>query len=877
MAKLKKIPKAEYFRIDHDANNLHRVDPRYGLLIVLLVLAGGAVSNYFLTHLPDALTIADLEQYPTTFIAERAWNNLKSFTDLGPRVAGTKANDELAVAIFKREIEAIQATKHADQKVVTENQIVTGVFNFTFYGTSMTTIYRNVQNVVVKLVGESEDALLLNCHFDSVPSSPGASDDVASCAVMLEILRVMSRTPERNKHSIIFLFNGAEETLLQASHGFITQHPWAKQVKAFLNLESAGSGGKEVLFQSGPNRAWMVDIYAKTVRYPFAQAMAEELFKTGLIPSDTDFRIFRDYGEVPGMDLAHFLNGYRYHTKYDSLEYLSLPVLQHTGDNMLALTRGMANCEHLSAAVDEQGSSAVFYDFLGVFFLNYSSCLAKLINTMVALLAVLIPYLGLSRVTASRDNRSIWKEVWYEFLAVLIGTLLSLATTTVLARQMEAMDKLMTWYSNRWLVVGMYCVPALVVHSLVQMFFNTYFENRQTTLTTGMITQSKLIGVNVFWSIASLSLTFAGYRCAYIFMIPQLCSLLSSITNGLLAAQRTIRKWIVIHLLFQFVTVVWASFYYIVFVNLFIPITGRSGHVVNPDFIIGTVAGLCVLHTCSYLFPLLTLVRKPSQLVASFSTLALLTLLVACLTPIGFPYRDATNGEPTTQRHIVTHTLRVFHDDIGLVKHTDNGFLFETMDSNGARTLRQYIASDDSFSAIEKMKSCKSELFCAVPFDAMWRQMHFDHFWQSAETAPVIHNMFTLAYEGKEQLSDRVQRIKFKAEGSLQSAVFVGPKPGVKMIAWSLQDVVAPPVTFNGQQGFFVYITHGVPSGPWNITMDFECESADHDGFLAEFGVVTKFWEYHEMHTAEFKRLLEKFPPWTNVIPSVAVLNMFVL
>lgn len=85
-----------------------------------------------------------------------------------------------------------------------------------------------------------------------------------------------------------------------------------------------------------------------------------------------------------------------------------------------------------------------------------------------------------------------------------------------------------------------------------------------------------------------------------------------------------------------------------------------------------------------------------------------------------------------------------------------------------------------------------------------------------------MSNMFTLAYEGRENIRQGVQRINFKAEGSIQSAIFLGTKAGVRLIGWSLQDVVAPPVRFNGQEGHFVYISHGVPSGPWNITMDFE-------------------------------------------------------
>lgn len=132
----------------------------------------------------------------------------------------------------------------------------------------------------------------------------GGSDDGINVVTMLEVLRKLSRSPERPKHNIIFLFNGAEETPLQASHGFITQHKWANKCKVIINLEACGAGGKIILFQSGPETPWILKYYNQ-VPHPYGQAAGEEIFQSGVIPSDTDFRIFRDYGNLVGKSIIH--------------------------------------------------------------------------------------------------------------------------------------------------------------------------------------------------------------------------------------------------------------------------------------------------------------------------------------------------------------------------------------------------------------------------------------------------------------------------------------------------------------------------------------------------------------------------------------------
>jgi Zn-dependent M28 family amino/carboxypeptidase len=73
--------------------------------------------------------------------------------------------------------------------------------------------YLGITNIVVRLSDgtpqSKENSILVNAHLDSTLPSPGAADDAAGVAVMLESLRIMAQTPDlKLNNAILFLFNG---------------------------------------------------------------------------------------------------------------------------------------------------------------------------------------------------------------------------------------------------------------------------------------------------------------------------------------------------------------------------------------------------------------------------------------------------------------------------------------------------------------------------------------------------------------------------------------------------------------------------------------------------------------------------------------------
>lgn len=306
-----------------------------------------ALSFVQLYRLPEALPKDAPSDRFSEFRARELLDNLS--VEIGPRIVGSPANEDHAVEMLKSKLYEVREEIHPELEMEIDVQITSGSFQVGYRGVHpIVNSYIRVKNVAARISRKNSPkthALLLASHFDSMLSSSGASDAAACVAGILESVRAYfspdSKFELDHESAVIMLFNGAEEFGLQAAHGFISNHAWGKTVTAFINVDSGGVGGKILLTQTGPNHWWIAKAYADAVPYPHGSVMAQDLFQGGAVPSDTDFRIYAEFGgeqsTIPGLDLVWYQNGYLYHTPRDTAQNMPLGSLQVLGENLCAL------------------------------------------------------------------------------------------------------------------------------------------------------------------------------------------------------------------------------------------------------------------------------------------------------------------------------------------------------------------------------------------------------------------------------------------------------------------------------------------------------------------------------------------------------------
>ncbi|CAM9176486.1 unnamed protein product, partial [Ectocarpus fasciculatus] len=469
----------------------------------------------------------------------RTRSALQGLARIEPRITGTAANEVEARDFILNRLRSIKAEVSADVEMEIDVQRPCGEFHLEFLN-SFSNVYCNITNIVVRvslkknnLVANKEDAappaVLVNAHFDSFVMSPGASDDGLGVALMLEVLRLVSRAPHPKsktgslQNPIIFLFNGAEESNLQGSHGFITQHKWAKSVRALINLEAIGSGGRELLFQC--NSPWVAQVYADSAPYPHSSGIAHEVFQLALWrAAATDWRPFIEFGPpaVVGADFAYVENGYVYHTSFDTAEIIDDGTIMHTGSNLLQFASALSAAPELGLSIPEWAalnnmklskdgksvenpydSNFLFFDFLGIFQIVYSGWTVVAVHSFGGLLSLLVCWWKVPDFSALRK---IVKHVFYSqgiciLAAVAIGLIYAIFAP-------------MRWYSGGYQSAATALIPPILLADYL-------FHERALSSNKFGVNEAEAWEISglMYWTVLLAVSTIVGHRGSYLFLL----------------------------------------------------------------------------------------------------------------------------------------------------------------------------------------------------------------------------------------------------------------------------------------------------------------------------------------------------------------------
>jgi len=336
------------------------------VLLVVLALWELAPPN------PAAVTAPQAE-----FSAERALSHVRSITR-SAHPAGSSAN------------QAVQGYLVAQLSALGLNPQV-----FPAVGVSRRSrniVIGNTQDIAGRLPGTANSrAIMLVAHYDSVESAPGAGDDAAGVAAILEAVRALRSGPSL-KNDLIVLFTDAEEPGLLGAEAFAASHPWMRDVGLILNFEGRGNQGPSLLFETSRNNGPLMNAVGESASPPIGSSLFYALYQ--LLPNDTDFTVFLP-SQTPGLNFAFGAGLEAYHSRLDTAENLSPASLQQHGSYALSLSRHFGQMD--LAQLKQRAGDDVFFNWLGSGFIAYGERWVIPGEILVTLLLVCVILLSLRR------------------------------------------------------------------------------------------------------------------------------------------------------------------------------------------------------------------------------------------------------------------------------------------------------------------------------------------------------------------------------------------------------------------------------------------------------------------------------------------------
>ncbi|KRG04649.1 uncharacterized protein Dmoj_GI19046 [Drosophila mojavensis] len=819
--------------------------------ILFWVLLFFAVVIPFFYRLPTALMLEDAQE--NEFIAERAYKDLYTLSNIGNKLTGSKQNEVDAVNFILGQLAEIKDNLQSDYfDMEIDLSQVSGSFGS---GTTLN-VYLAVQNIAVKLTpkqSSSQSYLLVNSHFDSKPATWSARDAGFMITVMLEVLRVIATTKQHLEHPIVFLFNGAEEIGLLASHGFVTQHKWAPNCKAVVNLDAAGSGGREILFQTGPNHPWLVEYYKKYVKHPFGTTVAEEIFQAGIIPSDTDFRQFRTYGNIPGLDMGQCFNGFVYHTKYDLIDVIPRESFQNTGDNVLSLVRALANAPELYDTKAHETGHTVYFDFLGLYLFNYSESTGTILNCGIAAASLIFIFISMWRMTAVSNVSFSQVACWLTLVLVVqvICFVLGVVLPLIVAQLFDNWGLSLTYYSTPLLVIGLYVCPSLIGLSLPLTIY--FAVQRNDKISNGYHVQLALHAQAIILTLLTIGLTVIGIRSTYIVVIPLIFYVIPLALNLLTTLHDRSYAWASLLKISQIISFLYSSYVVYTFVVVLTPMGARAGSASNRDLYIAVLAAVGTVLSFGFLVPLINTFRRPSFVILALIGITALSMFLASSTQLGFPYRPKTSG----QRVSYLQVRNIFYDYDGTLSKDESGYLFSFQDR---REETPFSTKVNLTGLVSLKESCEQHMLCGMPlYEHRYVANRFQSKWLPRQEPVVPPELTTLTLQNRTIVNATTIRFEFKLEGPTFMNLFIQPEEDVTLFDWAFGS--SSDIEPTRDLPYIIYIVMGADRSPLFFYLEFSKQNGNFNVPLFQLGVAAH--SIQNEGDAESKKFAASFPPYS--------------
>jgi aminopeptidase YwaD len=190
---------------------------------------------------------------------------------------------------------------------------------------------RRDRNVVARLRGESDEAVVVSAHFDSVWHGPGAIDNATGIEALLRVARRLA--DRRHPRSVLFCAFAAEEIGLLGARHFVYEAGISgelERIRGVVNLDCVGRGRRLELLGRPAELRTRAEELARDLGLAERYRVHVEYTKAGL-----DSVPFTEEG-VPALSIVHFPYP-EYHLPSERLELVDERRLADSVDLAVAL------------------------------------------------------------------------------------------------------------------------------------------------------------------------------------------------------------------------------------------------------------------------------------------------------------------------------------------------------------------------------------------------------------------------------------------------------------------------------------------------------------------------------------------------------------